>query len=124
MNADTLLHLANDSGGVLYVIAAMLFVALTIIVERFWFLQRVAACGHAALDQVDRLERLDAATLGGLAEQYRGLPIARIFSTAVRLQATHNREELDARFEEVIMREAPRIDRLLWVLDTIVTLAP
>lgn len=124
MNADTLLHLANDSGGVLYVIAAMLFVALTIIVERFWFLQRVAACGHAALDQVDQLDHLDAATLGGLAEQYHDLPIARIFSTAVRLQATHNREELDARFEEVIMREAPRIDRLLWVLDTIVTLAP
>ncbi|MFL9868952.1 MotA/TolQ/ExbB proton channel family protein [Paraburkholderia fungorum] len=124
MNVDTLLHLANDSGGVLYAIAAMLFVALTVIVERFWFLHRLAACGYAALEQIDRLDHLDAATLASLTRQYHDLPVARLFATATRLQATHNREELDARFNEVIMREAPRIDRLLWVLDTIVTLAP
>ncbi|MFM0733956.1 MotA/TolQ/ExbB proton channel family protein [Paraburkholderia sediminicola] len=124
MNVDTLVHLANDSGGVLYAIVVMLFVALTVIVERFWFLHRLAACGHAALDQIDRLDHLDAATLASLTQQYRDLPVARLFATATRLQTTHNREELDARFNEVIMREAPRIDRLLWVLDTIVTLAP
>jgi biopolymer transport protein ExbB len=124
MNVDTLLHLANNSGGVLYVIAAMLFVALTIIIERFWFLHRVAGGGAAALEQLDRLESVDTTSLVALAEKYRGLPLARIFSTAARLGHRHSREELDACFEEVIMREAPRIDRLLWVLDTIVTLAP
>jgi biopolymer transport protein ExbB len=34
------------------------------------------------------------------------------------------REALDGALDEVIMREAPGIDRFLWVLDTIVTLAP
>jgi biopolymer transport protein ExbB len=124
MNVDTLLHLANDSGGVLYAIAVMLFVALTVIVERFWFLHRVAACGRAALDQIDRIDHLDTAALASLADRYRDLPVARLFAAATRLHAIHDREELDARFNEVIMREAPRIDRLLWVLDTIVTLAP
>ena len=124
MNVDTLLHLANNSGGVLYVIAVMLFIALTIIVERFWFLHRVAHCGHAALEQIDRLDLIDSAALTTLADTYRGLPLARLFSTAARLHGVRPREELDACFEEVIMREAPRIDRRLWVLDTVVTLAP
>ncbi|MFT4432574.1 MotA/TolQ/ExbB proton channel family protein [Caballeronia sp. 15715] len=124
MTINTLLNLANHSGGVLYVIAAMLFVALTIIIERSWFLHRVSGCGYAALGQIDRLDQLDATTLTTFAEKYRGLPIGRIFSAAARFHGSRTREELDAGFEEVIMREAPRIDRLLWVLDTIVTLAP
>src|ERR1700748_261893 len=103
MNVDTLLHLANNSGGVLYVIAVMLFVALTIIVERSWFLHRLAHGGQAALDQIDRIEQIDGAALTALAGTYRGLPLARLFSTAARMQGGRSREELDASFEEVIM---------------------
>ncbi|MGB8422105.1 MotA/TolQ/ExbB proton channel family protein [Paraburkholderia sp.] len=124
MTVDTLLHLANNSGGVLYVIAAMLFVALTIIIERSWFLQRAASSSRAALDQIDRLDQFNAATLGACAEQFHSLPAAALFATAGRLAGQSSREELDARLEETIMREAPRIDRFLWVLDTVVTLAP
>jgi biopolymer transport protein ExbB len=125
MSADTLMHLARDSAGVLYVIAAMLFVALTIIVERVLFLRRVAAGGRAALDQLDRLDHLDHTALAALAARHRGLPVERVLAAAARLCGpTRNRETLDASLEEVIMREAPRIDRFLWVLDTIVTLAP
>jgi biopolymer transport protein ExbB len=124
MTFNTLLNLANHSGGVLYIIAAMLFIALTIIIERSWFLQRVVTGAHAALRQVDRLDALDISTLATFAEQYQGLPIGRIFLTAARVPGTRTREELDATLEEAIMREAPRIDRFLWVLDTIVTLAP
>jgi biopolymer transport protein ExbB len=124
MTLDTLMHLANHSGGVLYVIAAMLLVALTVIIERSWFLQRLANGGNAALQQIDRLETLDGASLAGFAGQYGELPIGRLFACAARLEGPRSREELDACLEEVIMREAPRIDRFLWVLDTIVTLAP
>jgi biopolymer transport protein ExbB len=125
MSADTLMHLARDSAGVLYVIAVMLFVALTIIVERVLFLRRVAAGGRAALNQLDRLDHLDHAALAALATRHRGLPVERVLSAAARLCGpVRSREMLDASLEEVIMREAPRIDRFLWVLDTIVTLAP
>ena len=124
MTVDTLLHLANNSGGVLYVIAAMLFVALTIIIERSWFLQRAASSSRAALDQIDRLDQFNPATLGACAEQFHSLPAAALFATAGRLAGQSSRDELNARLEETIMREAPRIDRFLWVLDTVVTLAP
>jgi len=124
MSVDTLLHLANNSGGVLYVIAAMLFVALTIIIERFWFLHRAAGSGRAALDQIDQLDQFNATTLAACAEQFHALPTASLFATAGRLAGQTSREELGACLDEAIMREAPRIDRLLWVLDTVVTLAP
>ncbi|QYD68238.1 MotA/TolQ/ExbB proton channel family protein [Paraburkholderia edwinii] len=125
MSAATLMHLARDSAGVLYVIAVMLFIALTVIVERALFLRRVAQGGRAALDQLDRLDHLDRGSLAALAARHRGLPVERILSAAARLHGPAlRRESLDASLDEVIMREAPRIDRFLWVLDTIVTLAP
>ncbi|HEX3382865.1 MAG TPA: MotA/TolQ/ExbB proton channel family protein [Paraburkholderia sp.] len=125
MTVDTLLHLANNCGGVLYVIAAMLLVALTIIIERSWFLQRASSRSRAALDRIDRLEPLNAVTLTACAEQFEALPMASLLKVAGRLAGqTSSREELDACLDEANMREAPNIDRFLWVLDTIVTLAP
>ncbi|MGF6871847.1 MotA/TolQ/ExbB proton channel family protein [Paraburkholderia sp. MM5477-R1] len=124
MTVDNLLHLANNSGGVLYVIAAMLFVALTIIIERSWFLQRASSGSRAVLDQVDRLEQLNAASLTACAEPFQALPMASLLKVAGRLAGQTSRDELDACLDEAIMREAPNIDRFLWVLDTIVTLAP
>jgi biopolymer transport protein ExbB len=124
MNIAHLTDLANDSGGVLYVIAAMLFVALTIIIDRLWFLHRASGTSRAALVRIDELDSLDAAKLAACAEEFVGQPVERVLATAGRLAGHASREELDALLEETIMREAPRIDRLLWVLDTIVTLAP
>ena len=43
MNLTNLTDLANDSGGALYVIVLMLFVALTIIIERLAFLLGIYA---------------------------------------------------------------------------------
>jgi biopolymer transport protein ExbB len=102
----------------------MLFVALTIIIERYWYLHRVTGSGRDALDRLDHLNPLNAATLASCAEQFDNLPTGRLMQTAARLAGQDSREELGACLDEAIMREAPRIDRLLWVLDTIVTLAP
>ena len=53
MSIATLLRVANQSGGVLYVIAGLLFVTLTVVIERLWYLQRVARQTHAALAELD-----------------------------------------------------------------------
>jgi biopolymer transport protein ExbB len=124
MNIAHLTDLANDSGGVLYVIAAMLFIALTIIIERFWYLHRVAGSGRDALEQLDLLNPLNASTLASCAKRFDNLPPGRLMKKAASVAGQASREELGACLEEVIMREAPRVDRFLWVLDTIVTLAP
>lgn len=124
MTIANLTNLANDSGGVLYVIALMLLIALTIIIERLAFLHRASRSSRAALVHIDTLGTLDAAKLAASAQQFAGQPVEGVLATAARLAGHASREEIDASLEETIMREAPRIDRLLWVLDTIVTLAP
>jgi biopolymer transport protein ExbB len=124
MNIANLTHLANDSGGVLYVIALMLLVALTIIIERLAFLHHASVGSRTALVRIDTLDALDCATLAGCAKAFPGQPVETMLSTAARLAGRASREEIDKALEETIMREAPRVDRLLWVLDTIVTLAP
>ncbi len=124
MNITHITHLANDSGGVLYVIVLMLFIALTIIIERLWFLHRAAGSTRAALEHIDTLGTLDAAKLAICAEKFAGQPAERVLTAAARVAGRASREVIDSSLEETIMREAPRVDRFLWLLDTIVTLAP
>jgi biopolymer transport protein ExbB len=127
MSTDTVLRLANHSGGVLYVIAALLFVALTVIIERSWYLHRVARATRAALDAIDAESASGApsvAALSSWASRDHGMPSAELFETASRLVGATEREAVSMRLEEVVMRKAPQIDRFFWVLDTIVTLAP
>jgi len=127
MSVATLLYVANHSGGVLYVIAALLFVSLTVVIERIAFLHRVARDAHAALAELDRHKTLSAGTLNAWAERHAGLPTGSVIAAAAQLAGgpdRADRETLAASLEEALMREAPRIDRFLWVLDTAVTLAP
>jgi len=124
MSTDTLLRLANHSGGVLYVIVTLLFVALTVIIERSWYLYRVARTTRSALDELDQAGTLDTAVLAGWGVRDQGMPSADLFDTAGRLAGHADREALSMRLEEVVMRKAPQVDRFFWVLDTIVTLAP
>ena len=45
MNTAYLIHLANYSDGVLYVLAVLLMIALGVIVDRFWYLRRTIMRG-------------------------------------------------------------------------------
>jgi biopolymer transport protein ExbB len=125
MSMDTLLRVAHDSAGVLYVIVVLLFVSLTVVIERLWFLQRAARGAHAALAELDgHGKALNASALAAWAQRHDGLPTGNVIATASRLAGRADRETLAASLDEAVMREAPRIDRFLWVLDTAVTLAP
>lgn len=124
MSMDTLSRLTHDSGGVLYVIAALLLVALTVGIERLWFLQRLSRQTHRALAELDRHGPMTSDTLAAWAERHDGLPTGSLIAAASRLAGRADRDALAAGIEEAVMRQAPRIDRFLWVLDTAVTLAP
>ena len=52
MSLQYLLDLAASSGGTLYLMVALLLVALTVIVERAWYLYRLMAGGRAINDSV------------------------------------------------------------------------
>ncbi len=123
MTLDYIVHLANYSDGVLYVLAFLLLGTLAVSFDRFWHLRRTILRGEAVVRMIDDHDRLDAATLDKLAKDAGRLPEAAVIATALD-HLDENRESLSDRMDETIMRLAPRIDRGLWILDTIVTLAP
>jgi len=124
MNLDTFLQAANSTGEIVYLMAALLFIALTIAFERTWYLRRAYIAGNRIIAKLDSVNRLEAQQLRDLADDCKNLPPAQVLTATVRHDLDHDFERLSDRIEEAILREAPRVDRYLWVLDTIVTLAP
>ncbi len=126
MNLSHLIDLANDSGGTLYLMVVLLTLALTVIIERSRYLSNMLEAG----DQLIRLLRSrHGEGQSGLAEFTRKHPklphlnlidAAASASSAVRL----DRESMDSTLEEAVLHEVPKLDRSLWMLDTIITLAP
>jgi len=124
MTLAKLIELANASGGTLYLMGLLLLAALTVIIERTLYLSKMLQGG----DELIRLlhanipihSELAQATLARLEK----LPHIRLFQASqIELTDAH-REACAGHLEEAIMREVPELDRSLWVLDTVITLAP
>lgn len=122
MDINHLIGLANDSGGTLYFMMVLLLVALTVIIERARYLSDMKRGGI----QLINLLKTQQGRLAGFSipDRWAKLPHASLFEVVQREAACANREILGERLEEAIMHEVPMLDRSLWILDTIVTLAP
>ena len=121
MDTSHLLDLANDSGGTLYVMLVLLFVALTVIIERTRYLSFMEKGGAALIAMLKKEHRNEGFELKGKLAQ---LPHARLFEVLDNEPANVNRDTFDGHLEEAIMHEVPVLDRSLWILDTVITLAP
>ncbi len=123
MSLAYLIHLANYSDGVLYVLALLLLVALAVILDRFWYLRRTILAGDRLVRRVAGHANLGAEELSALEREAGKLPEAAMLGAA-RAHLGLPAPALAGYLEETIMILAPRIDSGLWVLDTIVTLSP
>jgi biopolymer transport protein ExbB len=119
-----ILHLANYSDGVLYVLAALLLVGLAVIIERSWTLRSTIIHGKSIIRSTAEHASLTHADLTELKRTARALPEAALLDTAIRHLGTASGEAMANRLDESIMLIAPMLDRRLWILDTVVTLAP
>jgi biopolymer transport protein ExbB len=124
MTLDTLMRLATTSGGTLYLMAALMLLALAVIVERSWFLYRVMAGGRQLNERIAPLPKLRVDLLDEQLAQAGPLPHAHLLRVTASHPEMNTRDVLNDRLEEAILIEVPRLDRGLWVLDTAVTLAP
>ncbi|MDR7927731.1 hypothetical protein RIE95_12160 [Acidithiobacillus thiooxidans] len=82
MNLHYLIHLANYSDGVLYILGLMLLVELAVMVDRFWYLRRTILRGLVFVQELGRHGRLDREALNTLAEDAGDLPEAALLRTA------------------------------------------
>lgn len=124
MNWHYLTTVAADSGGILYLMAVLLLVVLTVMLERSRYLHRLVQSGKKLVDSIQKMETLDSKHLAQLGEQARGLPHEAVITVPVRHAHVNDPATLEEFMEEAIMLEIPKIDRNLWVVDTIITLAP
>ncbi|MDE2235006.1 MAG: MotA/TolQ/ExbB proton channel family protein [Gammaproteobacteria bacterium] len=116
--------LVADSYGVLYVMAALLLIALAVIIDRGWQLRQTILKGGAFVQELSNTPQLDRKHLAALVEHAGNLPEAALVDTAYRHHGLTDVEQLGTRLDESIQLIAPELDRRLWILDTIVTLAP
>jgi biopolymer transport protein ExbB len=124
MSPDTLIHLAQTSGGILYIMAVLLFIALAVSIERFWAISRMLASAKSWVRELKGHAHLDAKQLQEKVERDGDAPAAHVVAVALQHDLADPLDHFADRLEEAVMDQAPRIDRGLWILDTIVTLAP
>jgi biopolymer transport protein ExbB len=119
-----IIHLADYSDGVLYILAALLLIALAVIIDRSWSLRSTIVRGKSVIHATAARESLTQQDLTELRARARNLPEATLLETAQRHLHAASGVEMANRLDEAIMLIAPSVDRRLWVLDTVVTLAP
>lgn len=124
MQFSELIHLANYSDGVLYALAFLLLVALAVVIDRFWFLRRTIIGGRNLVNHVASQAYLTHAALKTLHAHARRLPESALFGVAAQLEGHESGAPLDNLLDEAILLTVPTLDRRLWILDTIITLAP
>ncbi|MBW4051839.1 MAG: MotA/TolQ/ExbB proton channel family protein [Proteobacteria bacterium] len=123
MSLQALAALAARSGGILFIMPVLLLIALTVAIERLLVLGRIRREGAHVASQVAQLGHLDPVTLGGLA-QMTGAPFKAMLEVPVRFPRVSDSSRLSELLEETVMRQVPTLDRSMWLLDTVVTLAP
>jgi biopolymer transport protein ExbB len=124
MTLAKLFELANASGGTLYLMAALLLVALTVVIERSLHLSQMQQGGAALMAMLRKRSAQEVVATEGERQRFDKLPHSRVLQAALIEPASSSRETCADHLEEAVMREVPTLDRSLWVLDTVITLAP
>lgn len=125
MNLAYLIHLGDLSGGILWVLLGIAFMALVLIIERWLYLRRISVYSYRLLSELaaKQLERPEEQR--DLMDGYRETCQYRLLETAMAAGgAQHRSEDLSAYLEERVMEIAPTLERGLWALDTIITMGP
>jgi biopolymer transport protein ExbB len=125
MSIENFLRLANESGGVIYLMFVLLFVALFIIIERLKHLSDMKKVGLQLIALCQNPKSLIKQELIDLEQNHPDIPAFQLLKVAMNKDISNiTREDLEGELEEVIMHEVPHLDRGVWILDTIITLAP
>ena len=124
MTIGYIIHLANYSDGVLYVLAGLFVIAVAVIIDRMWYLRRAILRGGSIVRRMAAMGRVNEQDLAALRDFAGRMPEGLLLDTALNHMNDADHAGMNSRMDEAIMLVAPRLDRRMWVLDTIVTLAP
>lgn len=114
----------QTSGGILELMTLLLLVALVVGIERMLALSRMQSQCDGWVAELKKHKEVDAAVLQPRLNQNPTSPAAHVVAVALAHDLGDTLDHFSNLLEEAVMGQAPRVDRGLWVLDTIVTLAP
>ncbi len=124
MTLSKLIELANGSGGTLYLMCLLLLVAFTVIIERSRYLSKMQQGGDELIDLLHANASVTSDALQRALIKHTKLPHVSLFEASLIEPAEATRDNCAGHLEEAVMHEVPTLDRSLWVLDTVITLAP
>ena len=124
MTPSKLIELANSSGGTLYLMCLLMLAALTVIIERSLYLSKMHQGGEALIALLHDNTALSSEAMKQALITHAKLPHVSLFQASLIEPPDSMRDTCAGHLEEAVMHEVPTLDRSLWVLDTIITLAP
>lgn len=120
---DLIIEVSILSGGLIPLMGLLLLLTLVVIVERFYFFNKVLRAGVSIEHDVQLVKYQSIADLTAVAKHYEGAPQTAVIQTAIASRG-EDADMMERHVEETILWQLPKFDQYMWVLDTSVTLAP
>jgi biopolymer transport protein ExbB len=120
---DEIIRLVILTGGLLAIMPILLIITIAVALERLWFLKKILSQGRDIHNKLRQVAYQNIAGLQALADQTTATLQGHLITTAIASRG-EDAEEMEMHLEEEILTAMPKINRLLWILDTSVTIAP
>jgi biopolymer transport protein ExbB len=111
------------TGGLLAVMPLLLVITLAVAIERLYLLKKILREGHDIHNRLRQVAYQNISGLQAIADDTANTLQGHLITTAI-VSRGETAEAMEMHLEEEIMTAMPKIGRLLWVLDTAVTIAP
>lgn len=111
------------TGGLLAVMPLLLVITLAVAIERLFLLKKILREGHDIHNRLRQVAYQNISGLQAIADDTANTLQGHLITTAIASRG-ETAEAMEMHLEEEIMTAMPKIGRLLWVLDTAVTIAP
>lgn len=121
--SDVVGKLFSQGGVVMWPLLICSVLAIALIIERGVFWYRIYSRQQRLLREVIKLYRHEPTLVPAKLKQYRDVPMARIFLSAVELEDP-NAEEFRLALESEAQAEIPALKRFSNIFDTIIALSP
>ena len=120
---DELIRLVILTGGLLAIMPVLLVITLAVSFERLWLLKKILRQGREIDNRLRQVAYQDVGGLQAIADTSTKTLQGHLITTAIASRG-ESAEEMEMHLEEEILTAMPKINRLLWILDTSVTIAP
>jgi biopolymer transport protein ExbB len=111
------------TGGLLAIMPLLLVITLAVAIERLYLLKKILRQGRDIHNRLRQVAYQNIPALQEIAAESANTLQGHLITTAIASRG-EDADEMEMHLEEEVMAAMPKISRLLWVLDTSVTIAP